>query len=73
MPLIDGMAGETQINDKTIDTIKGHISNLLETVNLSQQQALINLTLLKNANSNILSKYYWIVFIFLYAGVYLMQ
>lgn len=67
--------GSTSIEtpEKSIDGIKMHINELHTRLRTSQAFALASMELLKNANNNIASKYYWVVFVLLYVVVYLAQ
>ena len=62
-----------QSQEKSLEAIKSHINELQNRVRVSQSYALSNMEILKNANTNIASKYYWVVFILMYVVVYLAQ
>lgn len=60
-------------SSSSIEAMKSHIAELHTRIRTSQAFAVANMELLKNANTNIASKYYWVVFILLYVVVYLSQ
>jgi hypothetical protein len=77
----DSLASNISVlGDSKVDTLtamytesRQHISELQTALRRSQELALVNLQILKESNSNFGSSYYWIIFVLLYAGVYLFQ
>ena len=60
-------------SEKSLDAIKMNIAELQQRIRVCQGYALANVEILKNANINFASKYYWVVFVLMYVIVYLAQ
>jgi len=56
-----------------LDEIKAKVAELRSMMKESNDSAAEVIALLKNANSNPGSNYYWLIFIFIYGGVYFFQ
>jgi hypothetical protein len=62
------MAGELHSSG-----VHAKLEELQNCVRKAQEAAAVNMEVLKKSSTNFLSKYYWLVFVLLYAGVYLSQ
>ena len=56
-----------------LEEIKQKIVELRDEMKTSNETAAEEISLLKNATSNPGSNYYWLIFVFIYAGVYFFQ
>lgn len=72
-PMVEEMTGETTISPESLSTTKYGIAELQDKIRLSQRATAASIDVLKNSNSNFLSKYYWVIFVLMYFGVYLFQ
>ena len=71
-PMIENM-GDTYIKESTITTVSNQVSEVQQRVKLTYGAAVENMEILKKSNTNFLSQYYWLVFVVIYAGIYLAQ
>jgi hypothetical protein len=63
-----------ELNDsQRLELINTKIAELRNEIEMADETSLSTIELLRNSTSNPGSKYYWIIFVFIYAGVYLFQ
>ncbi len=71
--LVDSFVADAGQSESSVEQAKAKMAELQHRLRSSREAAVQGMHLLQSSSSNLLSKYYWVVFIVMYAGVYLWQ
>ena len=66
-------SSDENITDETIELLNDKISNLTTVIEVNDEKTSKIIHILKTSTSSLGANYYWLVFIFMYAGIYFLQ